>query len=130
MSILIWSPVNDAPRGAGAWMLDGLRLVVAAFFLFMAWKNLSGDEQMAADFTRWGYSPGFRRFTGVLQIVGALALSVPSICFLGGLLLAGVLAGAIVTHALHDPPAALVSPVVFVLLVAVAVLRYRPPLLR
>lgn len=104
-----------------------LRLLLAAFFLFMAGKNLAGDETMAADFARWGYPDAFRVFTAVLQILGALLLLVPITVFAGSLLLFVVLLGAVGTHVLHDPPATLVSPVVALLVLLPVLLAHRPP---
>lgn len=129
MNALLFTSETSLSRG---WELavTAARFAVAAFFLFMAWKNLSGDAQMAADFQRWGYTDSFRRLVGWVQVVGALALLAPQICFWGGLLLAGVLLGAVVTHLRHDPPATLVSPIVFLLLVALATIPFRPPLFR
>jgi hypothetical protein len=129
MSDLLFASDTGLSRG---WELaaTAVRFAVAAFFLFMAWKNLSGDAQMAADFQRWGYTDSFRRLVGWVQIVGALALLAPQVCFWAGLLLVGVLLGAAVTHLRHDPPATLVSPAVFLLLVALATIPYRPPLFR
>jgi hypothetical protein len=75
-----------------------LRVLVAAFFVFLAGRNLSGDAQMAADFQRWGYADWFRTATALVQMLGALALLVPATRPLGALLLLGVLFGAIATH--------------------------------
>jgi hypothetical protein len=110
--------------------LTMLRVLVAAFFVFMAVKNLGGDATMAADFQRWGYAAWFRVLTATLQIVGAAALLWTRTSFLGAVLLACILTGAIITHVRHDPPQALVSPAVFLALVAVLLFAYRPALLR
>ena len=105
-------------------------MLIAAFFVFMAAKNLSGDQQMASDFARWGYPSWFRTATAVMQIAGALLLLVPGATIAGALVLVGVLLGATVTHALHDPPAAMASPLVFLAVLVVAVWPLRPALLR
>lgn len=107
-----------------------LRVSIAAFFVLMAWKNLSGNPEMLSDFQRWGYSEGFRRLTAGLQILGAVALVFPQTCFLGAGLLAGILVGATLTHALNDPPAAMAAPVVFLVLVGTLLTFYRPVALR
>jgi len=118
---------GDYARG---WVTFGLvlRALVALFFVYLAWKNLSGDPQMVADFDRWGYPDWFRRTTAVLQVVGALLLIPTATCFLGGVLLAGILAGAVLTHLLNDPLAASVSPLVFLVLVAATTAWFRPPI--
>ena len=119
---LFSTPGLSGPTLVGA---NVVRFLLVAFFVMVAAKNLMGDTQMASDFTRWGYSAGFRQFTAMLQIVGALLLLFPGTAFFGAALLTGVLLGALGTHLLHDPPAALVSPAVFLVLVA-----HRPPMLR
>ena len=121
---------DAAPHGGAHLALTGLRWLLAAFFVFMAWRNLSGDPALAEDFRRWGYSDGFRQLTAVLQIAGALVLLVPAVSWLGAGLLACILVGAVVTHARFDPLAAVVSPLVFLALVAVLLVAYRPVALR
>jgi len=103
-----------------------LRLLLAAFFLFMAGKNLAGDQTMAADFARWGYPDAFRVFTAVLQVVGALLLLIPVTAFAGSVLLFFVLLGAVATHLRHDPAATLASPVVALLVLLPVLLAHRP----
>ncbi len=106
--------------------LLALRLLLAAFFVFLAVKNLSGDLRMAEDFRRWGYSDGFRMLVGISQLVGAAALLVPGLTFLGAALLAGLLVGAIVTHLRFDPPAQALAAVVSLLLLLPLLWAYRP----
>lgn len=124
---VLQTPGLSGPTLIGA---NAVRLLLVAFFLFMGTKNLLGDEQMARDFARWGYSDGFRQLTALLQIGGALLLVLPSTAFVGGVLLSGILLGALGTHMRHDPPAALVSPAVFLTLVAVVLVAHRPGILR
>lgn len=107
-----------------------LRWLLAAFFLFLSYKAIGGDPRTAADFARWGYSPAFRQLTGVLQAIGALALLFPQTSFLAALLLAGVLLGATATHLLHDPWTSTVSPLAFLVLLALAAVPHLPPLVR
>ena len=129
MQKLLYVP-EDGLHGLAGTALTAVRLLIAAFFLFMAWRNLSGDQTMADDFARWGYPDWFRVATGVLQAAGALALIVSPASFLGALLLVLVLLGAITTHVVHDPPATAISAVVFLVVVSGLVIAYRPPLLR
>jgi len=124
---------TDTPADLPAlviWSTTAVRILLAAFFVFVAVKNLAGDATMAADFERWGYPDGFRVFTACVQILGAAALLHPSTTFAGALVLAGVMVGAIATHWLHDPPATIVSPPVFLVLIALVSFVHRPPFLR
>ncbi len=129
MSSLIYSTVEGSPRWLSVTMTV-LRFLVAAFFVFMAGKNLGGDTQIASDFARWGYPGWFRVLTAVFQILGALLLVLPATTFYGAGLLAGILVGAIWTHLRFDPPAAALSPAVFLAPVLAFLVTYRPPLLR
>jgi putative oxidoreductase len=118
-------------QGVGAWrVLLVLRLLLAAFFVFLAVKNLSGDLRMVEDFRRWGYSDGFRRLVAVSQLVGAAALLVPALTFAGAALLACLLIGAIVTHLRFDPPGQVLTAVVCLLLLLPLLWSYRPGRLR
>jgi len=121
--------VSGAPEGLRG-LVIGLRVLLAAFFLVMAARNLLGDAALAADFQRWGYSGAFRVATALLQIAGALALLLPATSFYGAALLAAVMVGAIVTHLAHDPPATAVSALVFLVLAGFVAFATRPPLLR
>jgi uncharacterized membrane protein YphA (DoxX/SURF4 family) len=116
------------PRGLAA-ALTGLRWLLAAFFVLLAVKNLAGDETMARDFARWGFPDWFRVATAVAQAVGALLLLDGRVAFWGALVLAGVLVGAAVTHLLHDPPTAVVSPLVVLVPTVLVGWALRPPLL-
>ncbi len=110
------------------WAVLGLRILLAAFFVFVAVRNLKGDEAMAADFERWGYAGWFRQLTAWLQIAGAVALLLPvsGAPFAGGMLLACILVGATVTHVRFDPPTAALSPLLFLALVSVILVACRP----
>ncbi len=126
---LLYAPSVGGSRAATI-ALTSLRLLLAAFFVLVAIKNLAGDEAMASDFARWGYPDWFRVTTAVLQLAGAALLLSPSVSFHGAALLGCVLFGAVATHAIHDPPMALLSPVVFLGLVAPVLVAFRPALLR
>lgn len=110
------------------WAVMGLRVLLAAFFVYVAARNLNGDEAMAADFERWGYAVWFRKLTAYLQLLGAVALLIPApgAAFAGSVLLACILVGATATHLLFDPPAAALSPLVFLVLVSVLLWAHRP----
>ena len=110
--------------------LWGLRILIALFFIFMAVKNLSGDEKMIRDFARWGYPDWFRILTASLQIIGAILLLFPSMTFYGAILLSCILLGAMVTHIRFDPIQHVVSPLIFVIFTAIIIYSFRPVLLR
>lgn len=129
MDNLLYAPLPDTSNRT-VWIITGLRILLAVFFVFMASKNLMGDQQMVSDFARWGYPGWFRLLTAVLQIVGAVLLLLPSISFYGAVLLGCILVGAIVTHLRFDPPPTTISPIVFLVLTLALALWYRPGFLR
>ncbi len=126
---LVYQPDAATPR-ALLHVLLGLRILLAAFFSFLAVRNLAGDETMARDFARWGYPDWFRVATAVIQLGGAALLLPTRGAFWGALVLAAVLLGAIATHLRHDPLATAVSPVVVLALVGAVAVLHRPPLWR
>lgn len=129
MEKLLYHPSPDLPRILGLVALT-LRLLLAAFFLFMATKNLAGNEQMAGDFARWGYPDWFRVLTACLQIGGAIVLLLPGVSFWGAVLLGCVLLGATFTRLRFDGAAAALVPLAFLVLTVGLAVIYRPPLLR
>jgi len=80
-----------------------LRLLLAALFLFASVMKITSQPMMVAEFGQVGLGQWFRYFTGALELVGAVALLVPRVSVLGGLLLLLVDIGAFVAQvfALH-----------------------------
>jgi uncharacterized membrane protein YphA (DoxX/SURF4 family) len=91
------SATLSRPRSANItlWVLRG---VVAALFLFAGFMKLSGQPTMVQEFDIVGLGQWFRSFTGVLEVVGAVATLVPSVSALGAVLLLLVDAGAFVAQ--------------------------------
>ncbi|MFG0317881.1 MAG: DoxX family protein [Planctomycetota bacterium JB042] len=129
MSAWTFTPADGASKGLLTTLLV-LRVLVAAFFVFLAIKNLAGDAQMSADFRRWGYPDGFRVLTALLQVAGAALLLFTPIAFFGAALLACVLCGAVWTHFRHDPAATMLQPAIVLIPVLVFLVAYRPAVLR
>lgn len=97
--------VDGSTRGAGTSkvlniVLWVLQLGAAAMFLMAAIPKLTGNPQAVEGFAKIGLGQWFRYLTGTLEVVGALLLLIPSLCGLGGLLLACVMVGAVATHLL------------------------------
>jgi putative oxidoreductase len=85
-------------RPASAWVLA---LYFAQLFLRAGWGKFGTDPFWTAAFAAWGYPAWFRVFIGVTEILGALALLLPSLASYGGLALVLVMMGAWSTLA-HD----------------------------
>ena len=94
---------TSAPRRIGAWVLQGI--VATAFFAAGAAK-LAGAAYMVQLFEQIGLGQWFRYVTGVIEVVGALALIAPGLVWFGGLWLGGTMFFAVLTHVfvLHTSP--------------------------
>ncbi|MEH2543540.1 putative oxidoreductase [Bradyrhizobium sp. AZCC 2262] len=90
-------------RRIGAWTLQG---IIAAAFLAAGAAKLAGVPFMVDLFEQVGLGQGFRIVTGVVEVVGAVALLVPGLASLGALWLGGTMIGAVATHLffLHTSP--------------------------
>ena len=76
------------------WVLQ----IAAGMFLMVGFLKLLGSEQLAGLFEAIGVGQRFRYLTGSLEVAGAILLLIPRTGGLGALLLAGVMAGAVITH--------------------------------
>ena len=75
-----------------------LRILSAGIFISAAFMKLSGQQQMIDEFAIIGLGQGFRYLTGVLELVGGIAVLVPRFSRGGALLLLAVDAGAFVAQ--------------------------------
>ena len=75
-----------------------LQIGAAGMFLMAGFLKLSGNEQMVGLFEKIGVGQWFRYLTGALEVAGAILLLLPRTSGLGALMLAGVMAGAVLTH--------------------------------
>jgi uncharacterized membrane protein YphA (DoxX/SURF4 family) len=88
-------------------------------FVMSGFAKVSGDPAMVGLFNLLG-GQWFRYFTGITELTGAALLLVPAAAGVGSLLLAAVMVGALLTHALIGG-----SPLMaLVLLVAMAFVAY------
>jgi UPF0716 family protein affecting phage T7 exclusion len=75
-----------------------LRLVAAAILLQTLFFKFTGAEESVYIFTTVGAEPWGRIGSGVVELVAAVMLLVPSTVVWGALLSAGVVSGAILSH--------------------------------
>ena len=78
--------------------LWGLQVGLAALFFFAGGSKLAGAPAMVALFDAIGVGQWFRYVTGLIEVVSAVALLVPSFAPFGALLLVSTMVGAIATH--------------------------------
>jgi putative oxidoreductase len=76
----------------------GLRILAAAAFIAAGSAKLAGAPMMVATFDQIGIGQWFRLVTGLVEIIGAIALLVPATAAFGGLLLAVTMVFAVMTH--------------------------------
>jgi hypothetical protein len=108
-----------------------LAILVGAFYIFLAVKNLRGDPQMISDYQRWGCGESVRLLVGVAQLSFGLLLCCRPLCFWGALPLALMMLGAVWIHVRHDQqPRTWVAAAVFCLLCLSLAAYFRPALLR
>jgi uncharacterized membrane protein YphA (DoxX/SURF4 family) len=88
----------SVPSTAWTVVLWVLRVLVAALFLFAAFAKLSGQQMMVDEFNTVGLGQWFRYFTGLLELVGGLAVLAPPISAFGALLLLCVDVGAFIAQ--------------------------------
>jgi len=103
MSVTSITSASVPRRRIGTWVLQGI--VATAFFAAGAAK-LAGAAYMVQLFEQIGLGQWFRYVTGVIEVVGALALIAPGLVWFGGLWLGGTMFFAVLTHVfvLHTSP--------------------------
>ena len=113
----------------------GSQTVLGLVGLGVGGAKVTHQRDQVEDFRRYGYPQWFRVLTGVLELGAGIGLLVgllwrPELSMGGGLLLSGVMAGAVVTHLRSgDPPSKTAVPaLVFTLTVALLAYRYVSPL--
>ena len=75
-----------------------MQIGVAGMFCMAGGSKLSGSEHMVQLFQAIDLGQGLRYVTGFLEVGGAVLVVIPALSGLGAALLAGVMAGAVVTH--------------------------------
>lgn len=104
MSVTSSGGMRGYPRRLGLW---ALQIVVAAAFFAAGAGKLAGAPFMIQIFDQIGLGQWLRIITGVVEIVGALALVYPGMAAIGGLWLGVTMVCAVATHVfvLHSSPA-------------------------
>ena len=97
-----------------------MQVLVALLFVAAGSGKLVGTADMIALFNAVGIGQWFRYVTGSLELLGALLLIVPGKTAFGAVLLAGVMAGAVVSHLTVLHTAATVPLALFALTALIA----------
>jgi putative oxidoreductase len=75
-----------------------LRIIAAVILLQTLYFKFTGNPESVALFTKLGVEPWGRIGTGIIELVTAILLLVPSTVFIGALLGIGLMGGAILSH--------------------------------
>ena len=75
-----------------------LHVLMAALFLFASFMKLSGQPMMIEEFGTIGLGQWFRYFTGVLELIGGIAILLPAVSVFAAIVLLAVDAGALVVQ--------------------------------
>src|SRR5437868_6475221 len=86
------------PSRARTATLWTLQIVTAGMFFLAGFSKLAGVAPMVQMFGVLGLGQWFRYATGLIEVVSATLLLVPSLAFYGAALLIPTMAGAIATH--------------------------------
>ena len=97
----------------GLWIVKAL---LAAVFLAAGGAKLYGVPMMVDIFEQVGLGQWFRYLTGSLEVLGAVAVVIPATAGFGGVLLAAIMVGAILTHLFGLPG----SPIPAIVLLALS----------
>lgn len=76
--------------------------VLALVFLVSGGAKLAALPFEVQAFARWGYPLEFMYLTGVLEVAGAVGLTIPRLSALASICLAALMLGAIGTHLIHQ----------------------------
>ncbi|WP_372662460.1 DoxX family protein [Cohnella sp.] len=103
-----------------------LQVILGLGFLMFGFMKF-GAKQMVQEFQRYGYSQGFRVFTGLIEVIGAVGMIVgiwhPQIAVVAGILLAATMIGAFITHIhIKDPGKNMGAPFILLILSIVVVI--------
>src|SRR5882724_5739823 len=101
------SVLSQSSSGARLWTVRSLRILLALAFLAAGAAKLAGVPAMIQVFDALGFGQWFRYVTGIVEIVGAVALLVPTYAVLGALWLAITMFFGTLAHLfiLHTSPA-------------------------
>lgn len=88
---------------------------------FLLFGSMKFGKQMANDFNHYGYSTGFRIFTGLVEVIAAVVVIAgiwnDKLAALAGLLIVVVMLGAVFTHIkVKDPASKMIMPIVLLIL--------------
>jgi hypothetical protein len=104
------------------WTSYILQGIVASFLFIGAVNNIVKTEEALLNSKALGYAESSLLPLAIVLLTGVVCYLVPRTCILGAVLLTAWFGGAVATHIIHgDAPLILVLPVLFAVLVWVAI---------
>ena len=100
-------------------------ILLAIMYVFTGISKLIGADSQVANFQSWGYSSGFMIAVGVVELLGAIGLLIPSTRFVAVLGLATLMVGAIGTHLINGEYVHFLLPLVLLGLLIFVFFRNR-----
>ncbi len=76
----------------------GIRIIPALILWQTLYFKFSGAEESIYIFTTMGMEPWGRYLTGIAELIAGLAILIPRYSWIGAILAAGLMAGAIFSH--------------------------------
>lgn len=104
------------------------QVLIAVSLFFAGASKLAGAAEAVALFEAVGVGQWFRYVTGLLEVVGAVALIIPRLAPTGVAILSSVMIGAVLTHLFVIGGSPLLPLAHLAILVAVGWARLRSPL--
>lgn len=93
-----YSAASKVPSSKVRYLSWTLQILAAAAFLAAGGAKLAGVPMMVAIFDQIGVGQWFRVVTGLVEVIGAVALLVPVTAAFGGLLLAITMSVGVLIH--------------------------------
>lgn len=95
------------------WIACGL---LTLMFLFAGVTKLTGMEMHVVSFDNWGLPQWFRSIVGVLEVVGAVLVIIPTTREKGAIILIALMLGATLVHLKAGETSALAAPLIAIAL--------------
>lgn len=104
-------------KSIGTWILV---VLLALVFMGSGVGKLLGKSPMPENFTRWGYPLWFMSLTGLIELLGGVALLFPRLTTAGSAVLGATMIGAIVTHIKSGEGPMAAAPLILLVLLGIA----------
>ena len=114
------------PSGWRKYLLLTVSILLGLAFLGAGGSKLAGAQMHVENFARWGYPAWFQYVTGLIEVLGALMIFLPSTRFHGAIMLVCTMVGAVATHLNAGEVSMIGAPLVLMILSALVAWGHRP----